>query len=63
MMLHGAGSPKPTLLFSNMLEIGDLDLGVLTKHEKETRTTAKLTRALDAIGYRCSAGMEILSIF
>lgn len=50
MLLHGAPSPKPTTLYSNMIEIAGLNLGVLTRKEKEMRTTAKLTRTLVAYG-------------
>ena len=44
MQLHGSPTPKPTLLYSCMREIGMLDLGVLSKQEKEKRTEKKLTR-------------------
>ncbi len=44
MQLHGAPSPKPTSLWSNMREIGLLDLGVLTRAEKEKRTTVSTVR-------------------
>lgn len=50
MMLHGNKTPKPTIVYSDMIEIHDLDLGVLTKKEKESRTSAKLTRALTVFG-------------
>lgn len=44
MMLHGAGTPKPTVCFSNMVEVQKLHLGALRKSEKERRTTRKTTR-------------------
>lgn len=46
MMLHGAGSPKPTICYSNMTEVRDLDLGRLTKAEKEKRTRTTTVRDL-----------------
>ena len=48
MMLHGAKSAKPTLTYSNMEEIEMLDLGVLTKSEKEKRTEVALVRSFVA---------------
>ena len=48
MILHGAESSKRTSLFSNMVEIGLLDLGSLTKSEKEKRTSKALTRTSNA---------------
>lgn len=51
MMLHGAPSSKPTICFSNMREIGMLDLGTLTVSEKEKRTTKKLTRILPSVNF------------
>ena len=44
MQLHGSPTPKPTLLYSSMREIAMLDLGVLSKQEKQKRTDKKLTR-------------------
>ena len=47
MMLHGSATAKRTVLYSNMKEIGMLDLGKLTNVEKAARTTSetvKLTR-------------------
>ena len=41
MMHHGGPSPKRTWLWSNMREIYQLDLGTLTKHERESKTTSK----------------------
>ena len=57
MMLHGAPSCKRTILYSNMPEVCRLDLGKLTKHEKETRTTKKLTSHLDAnaVWFHCAS--------
>ncbi|CAE7495841.1 unnamed protein product [Symbiodinium pilosum] len=49
MMLHGAPSPKPTLLMSPMRTIYMLDLGVLTKSEREARTSLKTTRIVASI--------------
>lgn len=49
MMLHGSPTPKRTILYSNMREIGMLDLGKLSNAEKAPRTTSetpKLTRNL-----------------
>ena len=47
MMLHGAGSPKPSVCYSNMKEVEMLYLGALRKDERERRTTVKTTRDLD----------------
>ena len=47
MMLHGAGSPKPTVCYSNMKEVEMLYLGALRKDERERRTTVKTTRHFD----------------
>ncbi|CAE7435198.1 unnamed protein product, partial [Symbiodinium necroappetens] len=44
MMLHGAGCPKRTLVLSPMATIAELDLGRLTKAEKEKRCTFKTVR-------------------
>ena len=46
MMLHGGGTPKPSLAYSNMAEVQGLDLGRLTKAEKQKRTTATTVRDL-----------------
>lgn len=46
MQLHGHPSPKPTTCWSNMPEINLLDVGKLTKAEKEKRTTLQTTRHL-----------------
>lgn len=43
MMKHGSLTPKPTELYSNMIEIKNLDLGTLTKEERNKSET-KLVR-------------------
>ena len=53
MMLHGSGSPKPSVCYSNMKEIERLYLGALRKEERERRTTVKTTRHLDWFLYTC----------
>lgn len=45
MMLHGHPSPKPTIVWSNMMEIQLLDLGCLRKSEREKRTILQTTRS------------------
>ena len=49
MMLHGSGSAKPTVCYSNMREIEALDLGPLRKEDREQNTTLRTTRNLKAI--------------
>ena len=44
MQLHGSPSPKRTLLWSNMFEIAELDLGKLSRAERERRTTTKTVK-------------------
>ena len=44
MQLHGGPSPKRTLLWSNMSEISSLDLGKLSKVERERRTTTRTVK-------------------
>ena len=51
MLLHGTPTSKRTVTYSNMKEIGRLDLGVLKKEVKEQRTSKTLTRPLPA--YSC----------
>lgn len=46
MQLHGSPTPKPTMVYSCMGEIESLDLGKLTKEEKERRTQKELVRYL-----------------
>ena len=46
MQLLGHPSPKPTTVWSNMREVSLLDMGKLSKHEREKRTTLKTTRFL-----------------
>ena len=46
MALHDAPSCKRTILFSTMATIKSLDLGPLTKAEKEKRVTLRTVRAL-----------------
>ena len=49
MMLHGSGSAKPTVCYSNMREIEGLDLGPLRKEDREQNTTLRTTRNLKAM--------------
>ena len=49
MMLHDAPSPKRTLLYSPMVTLLDLDLGQLSKAEKERRTSLRTVRAFPLI--------------
>lgn len=51
MMLHGGGSAKRTVAYSNMLEIQGFDLGTLTQEEKKKRTTIKTVRTLNALKF------------
>ena len=46
MALHDAPSCKRTILFSTMSTIASLDLGPLTKAEKEKRVTLRTVRDL-----------------
>ena len=46
MQLLGHPSPKPTTVWSNMREVSLLDMGKLSKQEREKRTTLKTTRFL-----------------
>ena len=62
MALHGAPSPKRTILWSPMKEIADLDLGVLTKAEKERRQSVQTVRKYtDKRGKRRFVGTSALS--
>lgn len=62
MQLHGAPSPKPTTLWSTMREIASLDLGVLTRAEKEKRTTVSTVRKyVDPSGRARFVGTPALS--
>ena len=49
MCLHGSPTSKRTIVYSCMQEIQMLDLGPLTKAEKERRTKKKLTRHFPAL--------------
>ena len=51
MQLHGGPTPKPTLVYSCMQEIEALNLGKLTKTEKERRTGAVLVRPFVCIKF------------
>ena len=44
MILHGCGSPKPTICFSPMKTIEQLNLGKLTKQKKQELTTLVTVR-------------------
>lgn len=44
MALHGSPSPKRTCIWSNMPQVLGLDLGVLTKEEKQRRTSVQTVR-------------------
>ncbi|CAE7251682.1 unnamed protein product [Symbiodinium sp. CCMP2456] len=46
MMLHGAASPKPTIVFSPMATISQLDRGRLTKVEKQKRSKLTTVRTI-----------------
>ena len=48
MMHHGAPSGKRSITFSNHPLIRGLDLGVLSKKEREAKTKVKTTRASHA---------------
>ena len=62
MMHHGGPSPKRTWLWSNMREIYQLDLGTLTKHERESKTTSKtVQKYTNSKGKKCFHGLPALS--
>jgi hypothetical protein len=62
MQKHGAASPKRTILWSVMKEISMLDLGVLTKQEREEKTTRQTVRKyVDASGKQRFVGTADLS--
>lgn len=62
MQLHGAPSPKRTILWSVMREIGNLDLGVLTREERERRTSSQTVRKyVDGSGKTRFVGTDALS--
>lgn len=44
MMQHGAASAKPTVVYSNAPWIQGLNLGTLTRAEREARTELRTTR-------------------
>ena len=48
MMLHGAPSPKRTVLYSTMCTVGELDLGKLTKEKRLQCSKISTARALVA---------------
>ena len=62
MQLHGAPSPKRTILWSVMREIANLDLGVLTREERERRTSSQTVRKyVDGSGKKRFVGTDDLS--
>ena len=48
MQHHGSATPKPTVCFSNMMEIQQLNLGKLHKADRERLTTSKTVRSMSA---------------
>ena len=65
MMLHGSGSPKPTVCYSNMSLIQKLYRGALRKGERERRTIIQTTRNLDDVlrpnGFILHAAYQLLT--
>lgn len=60
MQLHGSPTPKPTLLYSCMREIEMLDLGVLSRQEKQKRTEKKLTRYFHYVWLFCFCHLQFI---
>lgn len=62
MALHGGHSPKRTIVWSVMGEVVHLDLGVLTKEQREKTCTLKTTsKYIDANGQSRFMGTSDLS--
>ena len=53
MMLHDAPTPKPTTCYSPMQTVASLDLGKLTKTERERRTNFTTVCVLPAFTETC----------